>query len=144
MIKVIGSLIFATSALIAAWNGGWLSSGSAQGLGETAVSVPAQQEPPAFGRTGAASPNVSDLPLNNVAVGESASSDRHVIPPSWLPAELAHASVSARPYLADGVITLDERNSALLAAQRCTVEGTAHLPGVVNKELTGFPGPFAT
>ena len=142
MSKIIASLLFAGAALLGAWSLGWLSSSSAQSLNEAPAALPERPEIPAFRGTSGASPNVSDLPLNNVEA--QGASDDHLIPPTWLPRTVANASVWARPFLADGVVTLDERNTALVAAHRCTVDGSAHLSGVVDKGLTGFPGPFAT
>lgn len=144
MSKIVASLLFASAVLFAAWSFGWLSSSSAQSLNAAPAALPERPEIPAFRGNSGASPNVSDLPLDNVAVVAQGASEAHAIPPTWLPRTVANASVWARPLLADGVVTLDERNTALLAAHRCTVDGSAHLSGVVDKGLTGFPGPFAT
>lgn len=144
MLKIIASLFLASATVVAAWSLGWLSSSSAQSLTEVPAALPERPAITALRGTGGASPNVSDLPLDNVAVEAQGASDDHLIPPAWLPRTVAYASVSARPLLADGVVTLDERNTALLAAHRCTVDGTKTLLGVLNKELTGFPGPLAT
>ncbi len=141
MFKVVVSILFAAGAVVGLWNLGWFSTGAAQSLGEPGAAE--VQALPSFRGMGAIGPSVGELPLNNIA-SETPLGDSHTIPPTWLPAILANASASARPLLEDGVVTLDERNSALLAAQACTVKRTSGLDGVVTNGLMGFPGAWAT